>query len=124
MLWVLSSSSVTVLQPLLQQPKAEMHAGGPKGSAGTESTVDVPCYLPQLALPQLALALAAVTSFHVQVINRLSSGYPIWYLVVATAVAEQGAKGCQASNYTWVVRWSVVYAITQGLLFANFLPPA
>lgn len=83
--------------------------------------------LPQLALPQLALSIAAVTSFHVQVITRLSSGYPMWYLVVANWTLRQSSGSSTAKNDKrpqWVVRGIVLYAIVQGLLFANFLPPA
>jgi phosphatidylinositol glycan class V len=57
----------------------------------------------RLALPQLALASAALMSFHVQVITRLSSGYPLWYLVLAQ---------------------DIMYAIIQTPLYAYFLPPA
>ena len=32
-----------------------------------------------LALPQVTLAVLALTSYHVQIINRLSSGYVVWY---------------------------------------------
>jgi GPI mannosyltransferase 2 len=40
----------------------------------------------RLAVPQLLLAVAAFTSFHVQIITRLSSGYPLWYLHIAQAI--------------------------------------
>ena len=42
--------------------------------------------LPRLALPQVVLAVMAATSFHVQIINRISSGYPIWYIILAIAI--------------------------------------
>lgn len=42
--------------------------------------------LPRLALPQLILAVMAATSFHVQIINRISSGYPIWYILLAISI--------------------------------------
>ncbi len=38
----------------------------------------------QLAAPQLLLAILTATSFHVQIINRISSGYPLWYILMAT----------------------------------------
>ena len=42
--------------------------------------------LPFFALPQLILAILATTTFHVQIINRISSGYPVWYIVLAIAI--------------------------------------
>jgi phosphatidylinositol glycan class V len=72
----------------------------------------------RLALPQLALASAALTTFHVQVITRLSSGYPLWYLVLAQDVLDDKRVA------KWVVRWFVMYSIIQAVLFVAFLPPA
>jgi phosphatidylinositol glycan class V len=42
--------------------------------------------LASLALPQLAFTLLAFTSFHVQIVNRVSSGYALWYIVLAIAL--------------------------------------
>jgi phosphatidylinositol glycan class V len=84
-------------------------------------------YVPELALPQLVLAIAAITSFHVQIVNRLASGYPTWYLMVATWLVDQdGFLDSVKSRHRsqWVIRGMLVYAMTQGMLFANFLPPA
>jgi len=72
----------------------------------------------RLALPQLAVASLALTSFHVQIITRLSSGYPLWYLVLAREIVEN------RKHAKWVLRYMVIYALTQGALFAGFLPPA
>lgn len=44
--------------------------------------------LAHLALPQLILVLLATSTFHVQIVNRIASGYPIWYLVLAIAVTS------------------------------------
>ncbi|KAK4943949.1 ER membrane glycoprotein subunit of the GPI transamidase complex-like protein [Elasticomyces elasticus] len=44
--------------------------------------------LRRLAIPQLILSLTALTQSHVQIINRLASGYPVWYLVLATAITN------------------------------------
>ncbi|KAH7135829.1 GPI mannosyltransferase 2 [Dendryphion nanum] len=114
MIWILIKSSVTVLQGHFQSP-------GLKPSAPPDLSFS------HLALPQLALAIAATTSFHVQVINRLSSGYPMWYLVIAKWMLDHASsQGQRNSNKMpqWIVRSMVMYAIIQGLLFANFLPPA
>jgi phosphatidylinositol glycan class V len=92
--------------------------------------------LRRLALPQLVLSLVAFTSFHIQIINRIASGYPVWYLWLARDLSHsqgptrQAALQSQASIHhptraTHVfVRWMMMYAIVQGSLFANFLPPA
>jgi phosphatidylinositol glycan class V len=87
----------------------------------------------QLALPQFILAVMALTSFHVQIINRISSGCALWYLVLAIAVHGRSTDGCYEG--TWglllggrrvgvVVRCMAAYAIVQGGLYASFLPPA
>ena len=87
--------------------------------------------LPRLAVPQLVLAVLAATSFHVQIINRISSGYAVWYVVLAVGVhADVGERervwGWMGKGKVleWVVRGMVMYALVQGGLFASFLPPA
>ncbi|KAF8419701.1 GPI mannosyltransferase 2 [Tirmania nivea] len=76
------------------------------------------------ALPQLTLAILALTSYHVQIINRLSSGYVVWYWWLAQTIlcAEEGSERRKAGRRA--VRWCVGYALVQGVLFAGFLPPA
>jgi phosphatidylinositol glycan class V len=76
----------------------------------------------RLALLQLALAVLALTSFHVQIITRISSGYPLWYLVLAREIIDGDV--CETRMAKWTVRWMVMYALIQGVLFASFLPPA
>ncbi|PGH08492.1 hypothetical protein AJ79_05981 [Helicocarpus griseus UAMH5409] len=44
----------------------------------------------RLAIPQAVLAALALTNFHVQIINRLSSGYPLWYWYIAFRTLEYG----------------------------------
>lgn len=105
--------------------------------------------LPRFALPQLVLAVMAATSFHVQIINRISSGYPVWYILLAIAMHNTSSTiNTQKSNNStkrvsdaagrvgswsllvksqhlqWIVRGMVAYAIVQGGLYASFLPPA
>jgi len=87
------------------------------------------------ALPQIVLALLALTSFHVQIINRISTGYPVWYIMIAFAITSTKADGPLASGTSrgllankglqkWLVRSMIIYAMVQGGLFASFLPPA
>jgi phosphatidylinositol glycan class V len=127
MLWLLLASSVTVLRSYSQPPPRWRPV--PQGGATSESQNDSPImhYVPELALPQLVLAVAALTSFHVQIVNRLASGYPTWYLMVATwLVDQQEASGSKRSRQRsqWIIRGMLIYALSQGMLFANFLPPA
>ncbi|PIA94190.1 GPI mannosyltransferase 2 [Cercospora beticola] len=86
----------------------------------------------RFALPQLVLALLALTSFHVQIINRISSGYPVWYIVLAVII-QQGNRALEVEGSAVrfihrhaqsLVRLSVMYAIVQGGLYASFMPPA
>ncbi|EPS44809.1 hypothetical protein H072_1146 [Dactylellina haptotyla CBS 200.50] len=46
----------------------------------------------RLTIPQLILAILAITNYHVQIITRLSSGLPMWYIVMATALIETSAE--------------------------------
>ena len=97
----------------------------------------------RLALPQIFLAVLALTNFHVQIINRISSGYPVWYLVIALAIMKShGDRGHQTKRSQkstldlitavlnrrktcqWIVRSMIMYAIIQGGLYASFMPPA
>jgi phosphatidylinositol glycan class V len=83
--------------------------------------------VPELAVPQLVLAMMAIMSFHVQIINRIASGYPTWYLMVATWVVGENSLSGDAAlrrRSQWIIRGMALYALVQGILFANFLPPA
>lgn len=87
--------------------------------------------LQRLAIPQLFLALLAVTSFHVQIINRISSGYAVWYITLAIGIHATPEERMRAwgwfgggAKMEWVFRAMVMYALVQGGLFACFLPPA
>lgn len=127
MLWLLVVSSVTVLRDHFQQllhkrpvPQIDVTCGFSGASAVTYN-------LPELAIPQLLLAIAAATSFHVQIINRVASGYPLWYITIATWLLDEQAardKKSVGRQGQWAVRGMVMYAMIQGMLFANFLPPA
>jgi GPI mannosyltransferase 2 len=68
-----------------------------------------------LTIPQLILAVLALTTYHVQIITRIASGYPWWYIWLA---AER------PRSVKIAVRWMALYALIQGGLYASFLPPA
>ena len=81
----------------------------------------------RFATPQIVLAALALTNYHVQIITRLSSGYPVWYWWLASLTLEDGETslmGKKGSAACVISRWMVIYAIVQGGLFASFLPPA
>lgn len=94
----------------------------------TKSDLDIEyTVLHSLALPQLVLATLALTSYHVQIITRLSSGYPVWYWWLASLIIDD--HSVLFLNRKWkpaflITRWMVMYGIVQGGLFASFLPPA
>lgn len=81
----------------------------------------------RLAIPQLVLAVMTLTTYHVQIITRLSSGYPVWYWWLASMMSqnrEMVVFGKKWQLARVITRWMVVYAIVQGGLFVSFLPPA
>ncbi|KAF5024808.1 hypothetical protein F66182_3124 [Fusarium sp. NRRL 66182] len=53
-----------------------------------------------LAAVQTLLAVLAITNYHVQIISRLSSGYPVWYWWVASCLMD---KKRQSLGYGVVV---------------------
>lgn len=71
-----------------------------------------------LALPQFLLAILALLSYHVQIITRLASGYPVWYIWLAYQTVEGGTRT------STMIRWMVIYGLVQAGLYASFLPPA
>lgn len=81
--------------------------------------------LVQLAIPQALLAVAALTTYHVQIINRISSGYPVWYWYIA-AHALQTYKSSKLKNRasTATIRGMAMYGLVQAVLYGSFLPPA
>jgi phosphatidylinositol glycan class V len=127
MLWLLSISSITVLREVQRRQPAGAPACQTSGASGEAAPKPKLCAFPQLALPQLALVVAALTTFHVQIINRIASGYPIWYIFIADWIVSSTRNrggfngGARPSS---AFRWILMYAIIQGVLFANFLPPA
>ena len=127
MLWVLIQSSVTVIRSCLQPPVRGRLV--PQGGVTTsfKSNSLVTHTVPELVLPEFMLSIAAITSFHVQIVNRIASGYPMWYLTIAIWLTEGQASSANVRPKTrgqWAVRGMISYAMIQGILYANFLPPA
>ncbi|KAK4151926.1 GPI mannosyltransferase 2 [Chaetomidium leptoderma] len=70
------------------------------------------------AAAQVLLAVLAATTYHVQIITRISSGYPLWYWWLAGSVIRGEKTG------TRNVMFMIIYATIQAVLFSSFLPPA
>lgn len=87
-----------------------------------------PHLLAAFSLPQLALAALAVTNFHVQIVNRISSGYPVWYLAIASGLdhtSELHSIAIASNTLSKsIFRLIIIYVVVQGALYASFLPPA
>ena len=84
-------------------------------------------YKRSMAVPQLALALATLLSFHVQVINRVSSGYALWYIYAAEKIVRREViivAGKRIDMGKLLLTWMIMYGTIQAGLFASFLPPA
>ncbi|KAL5362476.1 DUF409 domain protein [Aspergillus floccosus] len=82
--------------------------------------------LTRLAVPQGLLAVLAFTSYHVQIINRICSGYPLWYWYLASQLVgyRREPRGENKSYRGLAIQVMVAYALFQAILFGSFLPPA
>lgn len=139
MLSLLSLTALTCLS-VRQMPAKYQSSSSSRSNELVTRQSPSPIAFRQMALPQLALAILALTNFHVQIINRISSGYPLWYIVLAIAITttEETPNGktsgdavlsgipylSRRKTQQWIVRSMVMYAMIQGGLFASFLPPA
>lgn len=137
MLCILMSSAMwTWIQSTKVSQKRTDGADSSRSTRPQESGFTNSAFLPNtiyrgavraLLVPQLALAILALTTYHVQIITRLSSGYPIWYWWLASWILED--RKVQVLGKYWsppkiIVQWMICYAFIQGGLFASFLPPA
>ncbi|KAH7028111.1 mannosyltransferase [Microdochium trichocladiopsis] len=73
-----------------------------------------------MAITQLLIAGLAITNFHIQIITRIASAYPLWYLWLANKLCN--GKTSRFGGH--VVIFMILYATIQGALFASFMPPA
>ena len=119
-LFLLAAPSLVLLTysafEVLRHPQAIL-ARQSKSSAASATRTDKRILL-GLALPQIVLAVLALTSYHVQIITRLSSGSPLWYIWLAVKLQDGSMRA------PTIVRWMVLYALIQAGLYAAFLPPA
>jgi phosphatidylinositol glycan class V len=128
MLWLLVQSSLAHLRYSGYRSPGIDHQDEHVKTSGSTAENPPEDIVLRMVLPQLALAITAATSFHVQIISRLSSGYPIWYMSVANWIESESVSGSKEKTTSklvqFVVRGMIMYAIIQGALFASFLPPA
>lgn len=120
-LWLLLTSSTTALHTGIQELRNRSH------SVARQRPTLMAFSLPEIALPQFVLAVTALTNFHVQIVNRIASGYPTWYLTTAQSLVDShhiSSIPGPPLKVEWVVRGIIMYALVQGILYANFLPPA
>lgn len=130
---MLAVLSTTALVALLEPQNLLSAINGPSKAVSESERKLFTHVCFQLAVPQILLALMATTSFHVQIINRISSGCALWYIVLAVLVADcddsrgpqrQGLLRLLRGRKEVLVRVIIGYAVVQGGLYATFLPPA
>ena len=94
----------------------------------TVSPLATDLLLIRLAVPQGLLAIMAFTSYHVQIINRISSGYPLWYWYLVCLVLGRVRNPSGAAKpsrwFAIAVQGMIIYGLIQAVLFGSFLPPA
>jgi GPI mannosyltransferase 2 len=127
MLSILGFSAIWALRGPRTRPavKTKRVTSPASDAAGGESFTRT--QLQKFAIPQLVLTVLALTTYHVQIITRISSGYVVWYWWLAFLISEKPQVEVFGKKWNLpktIVRWIVVYAIVQGGLFASFLPPA
>ena len=126
MLFILLRSGIWALQGC-SNPKISVDEGKQKSIEVIPSLRVNQGIARRFATPQIVIAAMALTSYHVQIITRLSSGYPVWYWWLASLILEDrkfSFMGRKWSVAFVISRWMVCYATVQGGLFASFLPPA
>lgn len=104
------------------QTKGKVEAKDKADASSSPETPSSQVLVVSLAVSQVTLTVLALASYHVQIITRLASGYPVWYWWVAA-----GLRGGDLARKQWanrIVTFSIVYALVQAALFACFLPPA
>lgn len=73
-----------------------------------------------LGVVQAAVAILALTSYHVQIITRIGSAYPVWYWWIASCLVQD--KNSSTARVS--IMFMVMYGLIQAVLYASFLPPA
>lgn len=90
------------------------------GSGKNSNELGCSLFVRALAGSQAVVAVLAMTTYHVQIITRISSGYPVWYWWVAGCLMDKRRQRLGRA----MVMFMMLYGGIQGGLFATFLPPA
>lgn len=115
MLAILLKSGVELLRK--PQHVLGFMAGEPRTH---DADADGSLFVRALAAGQVVVAILAITNYHVQIITRISSGYPVWYWWVASCLMDK-----KRQRLGWAMAmFMMLYGGIQGGLFASFLPPA
>lgn len=117
-MFLLAGPMLTVLLKSGTDTLREPSQGLRRMGSGTDEQYRI--FVRTLAATQTILAVLAITNYHVQIISRLSSGYPVWYWWVASCMMDKKRQGWGYAVTVFIV----MYASIQGGLFASFLPPA
>lgn len=151
---MLSTALVAIFQPSILLPAVQNPQYRESDAMPTKVSMDIGdeerfiVFMRCLSLPQAVLAVLTLTNFHVQIINRISSGYPMWYIFLAimftsrsTATADAGLSTTRAlppnmlpgrlvsllkqrNVQHLLISSTLLYALIQAGLYASFLPPA
>ena len=116
MLFLMMRSGLAALRPRRDM----MPEVRPAGTATIQAPQDASLFVGAMALSQVILTTLAITTYHIQIITRIASAYPIWYWWLAGQLGQKST----AKFGGGVVVFMVMYASIQGALFASFLPPA
>ncbi|KAL1880585.1 hypothetical protein VTK73DRAFT_5390 [Phialemonium thermophilum] len=122
--WTLSNAPLFALaSPMLYvliKSGAEQINSSVVGRTDGKLSSGASALLQSAAAAQILLALLALATYHVQIITRVSSGYPLWYVWLAHRLADREKN--DGARVT--VAFMVMYASIQGALYTSFLPPA
>ncbi|KAI1491496.1 GPI mannosyltransferase 2 [Biscogniauxia mediterranea] len=111
MLYILMKSGLEVFR---RPSSLAIEKGNP------DATPNRVAVLRSMAASQLILTALAITNYHIQIITRISSGYPVWYWWLAGLLGNHSTARLGGN----IVVFMIMYAGIQGALFASFLPPA
>ncbi|KAK1775088.1 GPI mannosyltransferase [Copromyces sp. CBS 386.78] len=102
-------------------------SGFVKSDESTKAHQRMQILIRSAAAEQVLLSVLAVSTYHVQIITRISSGYPLWYWWLAQQLIGAGGGDKNKNKKKLgkgIVVFMVMYAAIQGVLFTSFLPPA
>ncbi|KAK4103250.1 glycosyltransferase family 76 protein [Parathielavia hyrcaniae] len=121
--WTLSNLPLFLLATpmllILLKSGVEQLSGRPRPAADKPAeSARLLSLVQSAAVAQILLAVLALTSYHVQIITRISTGYPVWCWWAAASLIRGDKMG------TRILMFMVIYASIQGALFTSFLPPA